>query len=75
MMGQCTQRRFADGTKLEGVADTPESHAVIQGDINRLGTWANVNLMKFSKCKGQVLHWNNLKHQDSLVLISRKAAW
>jgi len=32
----CTLRKFAEDTKLGGVADTPEHCAAIQQDLNRL---------------------------------------
>lgn len=41
--------KFADGTKLGGAADSAESHAAIQGDLDRLEHWANRNLLQFSK--------------------------
>ena len=31
--------KFADDTKLGGVADTPEERATIQGDLDRLENW------------------------------------
>ncbi|KAK4815937.1 hypothetical protein QYF61_010194 [Mycteria americana] len=45
------ERKFADDTKLGGVADRPEDHAAIQRDLNRLEKWADRNLMKFNKGK------------------------
>lgn len=37
--------KFADNTKLGGVADTPEGCAAIQRDLGRLEKWADKNLM------------------------------
>jgi len=34
-----TLSRFADDTKLEGVADTPEGCAVIQQYLDKLESW------------------------------------
>ena len=71
---ECTLGKFADGTKLGGVADTVE--AVLPWDLNRLGRWAGRKLMKFNKGKCWVLHLgrNNAKHQYSLGLTCWRAA-
>ncbi|KAK4829005.1 hypothetical protein QYF61_001761 [Mycteria americana] len=64
--------KSADDTKLGGVADTPESCAAIQRDIDRLEKWADRNLMMFNKESCKVLHLgrNNPKHQNTL-----RATW
>ena len=48
---ECTLSKFADDTKLEGVADTPEGCATIQHDLERVESWAGRNLMRFHKSK------------------------
>jgi len=64
----CTLSKFADGTKLGGVTDTAEGCAAIQRDLDRLESWAQRNLMKFSKVKCRVLDLerNSLMHRYRL---------
>lgn len=61
---ECTLSKFADGTKPQGVAGTPEGHAATQRDLSRLERWAGKNLVRLSK----VLHLgrNNSRHQYML---------
>lgn len=40
---ESTLRKFADDTKVEGLAHTHEGYATIQQDPDRLGSWAGRN--------------------------------
>ncbi|GAB0175971.1 mitochondrial enolase superfamily member 1 [Grus japonensis] len=69
---ECTLSRFADDTRLRGVADMPEGHAAIQRDLERLEKWANRNLMKFNKEKCKVLHLGRKKPRHVYMLRATK---
>ena len=53
---ECTLRKLADNTKLCGAVSMLEGRDAIQRDLDRLERWARVNLMKFNKAEGKVLH-------------------
>uniref|UniRef100_A0A803SME4 Reverse transcriptase domain-containing protein n=1 Tax=Anolis carolinensis TaxID=28377 RepID=A0A803SME4_ANOCA len=48
--------KFADDTKLGGIANTPEDRSRIQNNLNRLEKWAKTNKMKFNRDKCKILH-------------------
>ncbi|PKU45131.1 rna-directed dna polymerase from mobile element jockey-like [Limosa lapponica baueri] len=62
---ECTLSKFADDTKLGGVADMPEGCAAIQRDLDRLEKWGDWNLMKINRgnCKVLLLGRNNAMYQ------------
>ncbi|PKU46997.1 hypothetical protein llap_2711 [Limosa lapponica baueri] len=53
---ECILSKFADDTKLGGLANAPEVCATIQRNLNRLESWAEKNLVRFNKGKCGVLH-------------------
>ncbi|GAB0187007.1 mitochondrial enolase superfamily member 1 [Grus japonensis] len=63
-----TLSKFANNTKLRGVVNMLEGRDAIQGDLDRLETWACANRMKFNKAKCKVLHvgQHNPKHNYRL---------
>uniref|UniRef100_A0A8B9E1L1 Reverse transcriptase domain-containing protein n=1 Tax=Anser cygnoides TaxID=8845 RepID=A0A8B9E1L1_ANSCY len=65
---ECAVSKFADDSKLKGVADMPECCAALQWDLDRLENWAGRNLMKYNEGKCRVLHLgkNNPRHQYKL---------
>uniref|UniRef100_A0A803TIG3 Reverse transcriptase domain-containing protein n=1 Tax=Anolis carolinensis TaxID=28377 RepID=A0A803TIG3_ANOCA len=49
--------KFADDTKLGGIANTPEDRSRIQNDLDRLERWTENNKMKFNRDKCKILHF------------------
>ena len=48
---ESTLSKFADNTKLGGVADTPEGCAAIHQDLDKLANWTERILKCFNKGK------------------------
>ena len=46
---ECTLSKFANDTKLGGVAEAPGGYVGIQSDHDRLEKWADSNLMQFNR--------------------------
>uniref|UniRef100_A0A674KBD5 Reverse transcriptase domain-containing protein n=1 Tax=Terrapene triunguis TaxID=2587831 RepID=A0A674KBD5_9SAUR len=53
--------KFADDTKLGGIANSEKHQDILQGDLDDLVNWSNSNRMKFhsEKCKVMHLGMNN----------------
>lgn len=60
---ESTLHKFADDTKLRGLADTLAGPATIQQDSDRLEGWAGRILMRFKKSKCRVLHLGRNNNQ------------
>lgn len=57
---ECTHSKLMDDVNLGGlgeVAGSPEGHAAIQRDLDKMERWAGKNLLQFSKERCQVLRW------------------
>jgi len=73
---ECTLSKFANYTRLGRVADTPKGYAVVQRDLKRLEKWADTDLMKLSRGKGQVSHLGGKNPMDKYrEQISGEGPW
>lgn len=48
--------KFANDTKLGGVADTLRGKEALQGDVPKLEGWGITNQVKFNEGKSWILH-------------------
>ena len=56
--------KFADDTKLGGVANTSEDKCRIQNDLNRIENWVSTNKMSSNREKLKELHLDKGKKSD-----------
>lgn len=64
----CSLSKCAGGKNVERATDTPEGHAAVQRDFDKLEKCADMNLMEFRGRKGKDLNQetNNTKHPHVL---------
>lgn len=76
-MIECALNKVADDMRLGGEADTPGGCASTQQDLDRLESWVQRNLVKFSKDKFRVLNLrkNNPPHQDRCKAALWRKTW
>ncbi|XP_055490631.1 uncharacterized protein LOC129696607 [Leucoraja erinacea] len=60
--------KFADDTKLGGSVSCEEDARRLQGDLDRLGEWANVWQMQYNVDKCEVIHFGGKKGKADLYL-------
>ena len=67
--------KFADGTKLGGIANTLEDRNKIQNNFDRMEHWTKGNRMKFNSDKCKVLHLGkrNQLYSYKLEQVQRRA--
>lgn len=58
---ECTLSKLASDPKLGVAVDSPENGEALQRGLDRLGSWATTEHMKFKKSKCQILPlgWDN----------------
>ncbi|KAF4804108.1 hypothetical protein TURU_010611 [Turdus rufiventris] len=56
LRGRCLLSKFAEDTKLGGVANIPKGCAALPKDLNRLQRQAEKNCLKYNKCMYRVLY-------------------
>uniref|UniRef100_K7F1H0 Reverse transcriptase domain-containing protein n=1 Tax=Pelodiscus sinensis TaxID=13735 RepID=K7F1H0_PELSI len=68
---ESTLIKFADDTKLGGVATALEDRVIIQNDLDKLEKWSEVNRMKFNKDKSDCLG-RSMAERDLGVIVDHK---
>ncbi|KAF4790620.1 hypothetical protein TURU_138782 [Turdus rufiventris] len=72
---ECSLSKVTGDTELSGAVKTLQGRGAIHKDLDRLESWAHVNLMKShkAKCRVQYLGQGNAKHKQAQQEVDQRS--